>query len=422
MMMIAEQHEQITATFKPYPWQIPAWRDKSPIILFTGGGGGGKSRLSLEKLHALCMKYPESTGLILRKSLDDVQTRTLPFFEARILGKQLNNPIIRTGKKHYLYDNGSLLFWGGMWDTPQREAVKGIGLDAGLDWVFFEEATAFDNDDFEVILSRMRGKAADWNQIILSTNPDGPQHWINQRLIIGGLAHVYISHYYDNPANPDSYKHSMELMTGIQYDRLVLGKWVQAQGAVYANFDPRYNVSKDAEYNPALPIRWGVDDGYVYGDGPGNANYHPRVILMGQQTAQGGLNIFDEYVMCEELPEKTLTNVLSWDYYKDGKLPELASVDSSAAELRRRIGDRGIMHSGATHRVSEGIKVTRRYICDGQSVRLLKIHPRCKHTITEMQSYSYDLRSKSVSAGEPAPLKLDDHCPDALRYLIWSIK
>jgi phage terminase large subunit len=232
-------------------------------------------------------KYPESTGLILRKALDDVQNKTLPFFESRILGRQLNNSIVRTGRKHYRYDNGSLLYWGGMWDVPQREATKSIGLDAGLDWVFFEEATAFDSDDFDMILSRMRGKAAGWNQIILSTNPDAPGHWINQRLIVGKLANTYVSFHYDNPANPASYSESMELMTGIQYKRLVLGQWVQAEGAIYDNFDPVYNVSEEAEYNPELPVRWGVDDGYVYGDGPGNSNYHPRVILFVQYTPQG---------------------------------------------------------------------------------------------------------------------------------------
>jgi phage terminase large subunit len=362
------------------------------------------------------MKYPGSTGLILRKAYDDVVTKTLPFFEAQILGKQLGQSVVRTGRKHYRYDNGSLLFWGGMWDVPQREAVKGIGLDAGLDWVFFEEATALDSDDFDVVLSRMRGKAAGWNQIILSTNPDAPGHWINQRLIISKLASVYISFYTDNPANPASYKQSMELMTGIQYKRLVLGQWVQAEGAIYDNFDPTHNVTEEAEYNPDLPVRWGVDDGYVYGDGPGNSNYHPRVILFGQPTPQGGLNIFDEYVQAGALAEETLDVVLSEEYpYKE---PELASVDSSATELRERIGRCGIMHSGATHKVSEGIKRVRALICDGNGARMIKIHPRCRHTINEMQSYSYDMKSRRVAAGEPTPKKVDDHCPDALRYMV----
>ena len=107
--------------------------------------------------------------------------------------------------------------------------------------------------------------------------------------------------------------------------------------------------------------------------------------------------------------------------YLTYKQPELAAVDSSAAELRHRIGERGIMHSGATHEVSEGIKLVRRYICDGQGVRLLQIHPRCVNLINEMQSYRYDDKSLHVKAGEPKPKKIDDHCVDALRYMLWSI-
>jgi phage terminase large subunit len=411
-------HEEVTAVFDPLPWQIEPWRDKSPYVLLHGGAGGGKSRLFLEKVHAFCMRYPGATGLIMRKAMDDVKTKTLPFFEAAVLGKQLNNSVWRTGKNHYRYSNGSALFWGGMWDTPQREAVKGIGLDAGLDIVFFEEATAFEEEDFEVILSRMRGKAAGWTQVGLATNPGPPNHWINQRLIIGGLAECYVSFAEDNYYNPERYKEALALMTGVQYQRLVLGKWIQAEGAIYDNFDATLNVSRDADYNRDWPVRWGVDDGYAYGDGPGHANYHPRVILFAQQTPQGGLNVFDEYVKAHELPEVSIDNILAKEY----KSAELASVDSSAAELRRRIGDRGIMHSGATHQVSEGIKVVRRYICDGQGVRLLQIHPRCVNLINEMQSYSYDEKSIQVKAGERKPLKVDDHCVDALRYMLWSMK
>jgi phage terminase large subunit len=47
---------------------------------------------------------------------------------------------------------------------------------------------------------------------------------------------------------------------------------------------------------------------------------------------------------------------------------------------------------------------------------MLKVHPRCTHLIREMASYRYDDKSKQVNAGEPKPLKIDDHSIDALRY------
>ena len=53
---------------------------------------------------------------------------------------------------------------------------------------------------------------------------------------------------------------------------------------------------------------------------------------------------------------------------------------------------------------------------------MLKIHPRCVNLIREMQMYRYDDKTKVSEAGEPKPLKLDDHLTDALRYLIWNFR
>lgn len=116
--------------------------------------------------------------------------------------------------------------------------------------------------------------------------------------------------------------------------------------------------------------------------------------------------------------ERSLDTVLEWPYPR----PELAYVDSSAVELLARIWERSIAATGATHRVSEGIKNVRRLICDGNDVRLMQIHPRCTHLIREMQSYSYDENSKLVEVGEPKPLKIDDHSCDALRYMTWHLR
>jgi uncharacterized Zn-finger protein len=181
-------------------------------------------------------------------------------------------------------------------------------------------------------------------------------------------------------------------------------------GAVYDTFSFD-NVTTEAEYNPELAVYWGVDDGYVYGDGPGSANYHPRVILLAQYTDIGGIHIFAEYAQCGELSEVSIANVRAMGYPD----PFLVYADSSAAELRGRLStSAGLQTFGATHKVNEGIKNVRRLICDGQGVRLLKIHPRCTGLIQELQMYRYDMHNNGQ---EPKPLKLDDHHNDCLRYL-----
>ncbi len=181
------------------------------------------------------------------------------------------------------------------------------------------------------------------------------------------------------------------------------------------------STTTEAEYNPEWRVRWGVDDGYVYGKGPGTESYHPRVILFANITPQGFIHVFDEYYATGELSEVSIQKVLAMP---DGKpsyrRPEIAYIDSSASELKTRVHNNNIQASGATHSVGEGIKNLRRFICDPDGVRMLKVHPRCVNLIREMVSYQYDEKSRMATAGERKPMKVDDHGPDALRYLLWS--
>lgn len=407
----------VIAPYKPLAWHHAPLRDTSPVVLLTGSAGGGKSRCAAEKIHAYCLKYPGAMGLVLRKAREWVSKSAVPFLAYSVIGSDPRVHLLKS-ESRFVYDNGSVLAWGGMKDDSQREALRSIGHDGALDFVWMEEANAFELSDYEEILGRMRGKSASWRQIILTTNPDAPNHWINQRLIIGREANVYYSGALDNPYNPSDYIDTLNKLTGVRHDRLVRGLWVQAEGAIYDNFSIDGNVSENADYNPALDVVWGVDDGYAQGEGPGYASYHPRVILLAQYTAQGGVNVFAEYVRTGELSERTIQNVLELPY----PVPVAAHVDSSALELKARIWNTGIQTVSATHRVSEGIKNVRRLVCDGQGVRLLQIHPRCTHLIREMQSYRYDPNSSAVDVGEPKPLKADDHSADALRYLAWPLR
>lgn len=406
----------LQTNFKPEPWQVKALADDAFIVLLSGSAGGGKSRTGLEMMHRYMQRHAGATGLMMRKAREWTGKSLVPFMKQGVIGRG-GVGLYKKSDMQFQYPNGSVIYVGGMASDDQRESVRSIGGDGGLDIVLFEEANAFEENDLNEIIGRMRGKAGPYRQIILMTNPDSPNHWINRRLIVGGEASVHYSGAKDNPHNPPEYIDNLNRMTGILYERLVLGRWVQAEGVIYDNFTMD-NVTAEAEYNPEWPVFWGVDDGYASGAGKGSESYHPRVFLLCQMTPQGGIHIFYEYIKTNELSEKSISNILDLPYRK----AEVAYVDSSAQELLNRIRELPMSTIGATHKVSEGIKNVRRLICDGNGVRLLKVHPRCVETVNEFQSYRYDLASRSVEAGEPKPLKENDHCMDALRYVCHRLR
>ena len=239
----------------PLPWQVAPWRDKSPVVLLTGSAGGGKSRLAAEKVHGFCLKYPGATGLMMRKTRQSMTNSTVLFFDRVVAGGACRH---YPSKYRFEYENGSLLAYGGMADEEQKEQIRSIGQDGGVDICWMEEANRNTEDDYNEILGRMRGKAAPWRQVLLTTNPDAPTHWIKRRLIDNNEASVYYSQAADNTHNPDDYAANLAKISGMAYRRLVLGEWVQAEGAVYSTWDSSVMVVNDDRLR-----EWGIIEGYA---------------------------------------------------------------------------------------------------------------------------------------------------------------
>ena len=219
---------------------------------------------------------------------------------------------------------------------------------------------------------------------------------------------------WDNPFIPKAEIERVRAELPVEdFDQEYGAEFKSKSGLVYGTWSDD-NLSESAIYNPDLPITWGVDDGYVHGDGIGTMSYHPRMILFAQMQPDGSVVIFDEYVATLELPETSIDNALALPYAK----PYVAYIDSSAQELKARIWSRDIQTVNATHKVQDGIDLMRRYICDGNGVRLLKVHPKCIHFIHDMEHYAYEKNQ----LGEMKPSKLNDHGSDCGRYILHSLR
>lgn len=411
---------KVVAVYEPLPWQLPALYDKSPVILLTGAAGGGKTRCGLEKVNAYCWHYPNSTWLVMRKAREWASRSTVPFLWKTVMGEDGRIKYDKsTGT--FTYPNGSVVYSGGMLDKKQRESIRSIGGDGGLDGALFEEANAFTREDFEEIVGRVRHTAADWQQIILQTNPDSPTHWIYQDLIKGGGAAVYTSSAKDNPYNSPAYLTNLQKLTGVLKDRLVDGKWVQAEGAIYDEYDPNVHVI-DRDKCPEFVRRFRVIDfGYS----------NPFVCQWWGMDADGRLYLYREIYVTRRLVEDLTKDIIA---LSAGENIEFTLADHDA-EDRATMEKHGVPSTPANKDVSPGIQAVkaRLKVQPDKKPRiyfvrdaLVSIDPLLEYaklplcTIDEIPGYSWQ-RYVDGKPNKEQPLKMNDHGCDPTRYIVYRI-
>lgn len=397
------------------------------------------SRVAYEKLVAFAMRYPGSNILTLRKELDDCARSVIPTLDDVVLpsmlkkgrsNKQAFEVEKRTVTRCYVFSNGSRIWWGGMRNKAERQAIRSIGAGGSLDFALMEEGIEFEEEDFDELRGRMRGVAAPWRQIMVATNPDGPLHWINRRLIIGGEASVHISSAHLNPHVPTEYVQELDKTEGIEGARLARGLWVEGTGLVidtWANFfqsatgdDGGGNVSLDADYIPdGGPVVAAVDDGYAGKLDPKSgmftATSHPRVFLLAQIRPTGQICVFHEDYAVKERYRVHIKRLKDTCAANGWPVPTEAHYDKSSATLKGELELEGFTTlKGSTQKKEESIKLLKERIApDDNGWRQVKVHPRCKHLILEMSSWSMK---------DDVPQKTFDHGPDALRYMVWNLE
>lgn len=406
-----------TAEYEAIPWQQIAWDDKSLVCVYGGSAGGGKSRAAAEKIHGFMLKYPRAVGIALRKARE-FASKSVVYALKTAIGED-TRVSYNAADLVFHYTNGSRIFIVGLKDESQRQALRSINGDGSADFIWGEEANALTEDDHNELLGRLRGTAAHWRQLLYTTNPDTPLHWIKTRLIDGGEASLHYSSAADNPYLPHQYLETLQSITGVMGMRLREGMWVQAEGVVYDTWSDALHMMD------RMPDGWRgwrkirvIDFGYINSfvcswfamDGDGRM-YRYREIYMTKRTVT---------------EHAAKINLLS-----QGEQYE-ATICDHDAEDRATLKQCGITSIPAIKDVSRGIQAVqarlargaddkpRLFLLKGALVErdgsLVEAHkPTCMEQ--EFPGYVW----QTTPEGRPdkeEPLKLNDHAMDACRYAV----
>ena len=218
-------------TFKPYGAALEMWRSTAKEILMCGAADTGKTRSICEKLHYCADTYPGCRLLIVRKSRHSLTQSVMVTYEQKVLPPGwLENLIkFRTMEQQYVYPNGSIIAVGGM------DAASKL-LSSEWDIIYASEATELDENDWEILGTRLRNGGMPFQQLIGDCNPSHPRHWLKQRCDRGDTF-LLTSRHEDNPSITEERLSRLKALTGVRRLRYYLGLWAAAEGLVYDEWE-----------------------------------------------------------------------------------------------------------------------------------------------------------------------------------------
>jgi phage terminase large subunit len=353
-------------------------------IILTGPTRTGKTLGVLWKVWKQIEKYDGARALLMRKRRNDLSETALVTLERDVIGQ--SNALVVDGpsrdyRKNYQLENNSILVVGGL-DNP------GKILSSEFDIIVVPQAEELASTDWETLITRLSGTAVPphLQQIIGDCNPASPLHWIMQRSLEGNLK-LWETYHKDNPLLFDgeqwtefgkAYLDRLSAsLTGNERQRLLEGKWVQAEGVVYKEFGGDNIVETEPTFEEGSSFELAADDGYV----------DPRAILFIQRTGTEIL-VFDEIYHSGHLAETCVNEVVDRCEENEWPLPQIAVGGPESKELKGRFKKANIPYRSKSHKVIEGIKLT-----DG-----------------------YKYPEAGSRRDDEKPLDGNDHAADAFRY------
>jgi PBSX family phage terminase large subunit len=421
--VIAELREGERGGYAPRGAVKALWQSRDFETLVSGPAETGKTWGCLHYADALLWKYPGAQGVVARKVLNSLAPSALRTYK-RILGP--DTPVRAYGGEKpewFDYPNGSRLWVAGL-DNP------GKALSSERDFIYVNQAEELVLEDWETLTTRCTGRGAvmPYTRIFGDCNPGPPSHWIKARQAEGKLRLLESRH----EDNPSLYDDDLKLtpqgaislsildnLTGTRLQRLRFGRWVQAEGAVYEQWDPNLHLID------AMPAGWeqwrkirSIDFGYT----------NPFVCGWWAVDADDRMILYRQIYRTGRLVEDHAADIVR---LSEGETYE-ATVADHDAEDRATLERHGVRTKAAWKDISPGIQATAKRLKkagDGR-VRLQIL----RSSLVERDEDLFQSKKPYATEQEPevyvwpkgadgkalkeVPVDVDNHGMDMTRYAV----
>lgn len=372
------------------------------INLWHGAVRSGKTIGSLVRFLAQIASAPTSGEIVLIGRTRDTLHRNVisPMQDPALFGEMARFVQYNRGAPTATI-LGRMVHVIGASDARAENVIRGLTVCVA----YVDEVSLCSEEFFNQLMARC-SIAGSW--VGATTNPDGPQHWLKRQWIDRADERGHrVFHFTlrDNADHlPDGLIEAYEAQyTGLWRKRMIDGEWSLADGVIYDMFDPARHVVADL---PAMDwlVSLGIDHGVT----------NPTAgILIGH--AHGTLYALAEWAPGPGTDAQRSASLRA--FIGDHGMPERIHVDPAAAGFRGQlIADQMPAVYKASNAVVDGIGTVASLLSSGR----LLIHESCEHLLGELPGYVWD--SKAAEKGEDAPVKLNDHFSDSLRYSLHSTR
>lgn len=416
------------------PKLMPAFRDNHHThIILTSGRAGTKSSFMALKTVCKALEPENASIVILRKfhnkirktvykeTLRAIARLTVPRRKFRITVSPMEIHCWKTGNTIYFTGNDSIDDTKGMID--ETRPIKYVIVDELTE--FFDSGEGED-ELLNIEATFARGNDESFQMIYLFNPPKNPNapvmQWLKKMIGRPDVLHIHTD-YRDVPPvwlgkklleSAESLRQADEKM----YRWLWLGEAIGVDDLIYYMFSSTRHIKPIPEIKPDVQpydfLGIGVDYGQQnattfqsFGisfdrhvvEGVGEY-YHSGRESGRQKSPSEYAQDFRSFV--EEVEKRTKSKVF-YTFIDP-------SAQGLAEEIRKVIPRVRILN--AQNDVALGINRVQKCLAYG----VLSACPGQQNLIRELGTYSYN--PKSIEAGKEQPVKVDDHCCDAMRYLI----